>query len=150
MIPPDFTIPKAPEAASVAPEATYVAPDVTQEGAESNPAPVAAPKKVGRPANPNKPVGVTVYLTPGEWEYLNTWNPTNASFAARELIEDLKRIRPEGRHSAPKGNQAGKLAPGSKTMLKRELKAERLRADKLAARVAKLEELLTKAKGGGA
>ncbi len=128
MIPPDFTIPKSPE-----------------EGAGSNPAPAApvaqaAKKSAGRPKNPNKPVGVTVYLTPDEWAYLETWNPTNASYAARELIEDLKRIRPTGRHSAPKADQAGRLAPGSKTQLKKALRAANARVAALEAQVAKLKE----------
>ncbi|WP_394794916.1 hypothetical protein [Armatimonas sp.] len=55
-------------------------------------------------------------------EFLLTWNVANPTLAFSELIGELRRVRPAGRHSGPVAPAGCKDAPGTRTSLKKRIK----------------------------
>lgn len=71
--------------------------------------------------------------------YLRLFRPDDPTGAFRDIIAIARLYRPTGPHSGPnagKSTHAGKLAPGSKTMLKRELAEAREEIERLRAEIA--------------
>lgn len=81
---------------------------------KQKPGPKADPDKV-------KPVHLNIYARPEDAEYLLTWSELNPTLAFAQLIEDMRKSRPGGRHSVPVmgGGIEAKNRPGTKTSMKR-------------------------------
>lgn len=77
----------------------------------------------GRPKNPDKLLPVGVYAKQSDIDYLLTWNTGNTTAAFSELVEELRKVRPTGRYSAPRPSADSKNKPGTRTWLKRRIKA---------------------------
>lgn len=74
--------------------------------------------------------------------FLLTWNAANPSLAFSELIAEMRRVRPQGRHSAPVAPPGCKDRPGTKTSLKKRIKELEARTGELEARAQALETQL--------
>ncbi len=75
-------------------------------------------------------------------DFLLTWNGANSTLAFSELIAEVRRVRPAGRHSAPIAPPGCKDRPGTKTSLKRRIKELEIRAGELETRASELEKQL--------
>lgn len=75
-------------------------------------------------------------------EFLLTWNTANPTLAFSELITEVRRVRPQGRHSAPVAPPGCKDRPGTKTSLKKRIKELETRTGELETRAKDLERQL--------
>lgn len=70
-----------------------------------------------------KRINLGICGTQADLEYLLTWNESSKANAFAELIEDIRKIRPGGRYSAPRPTPGCRSAPGTKTTLKKRIRA---------------------------
>jgi hypothetical protein len=84
-------------------------------------------KKRGRPTGTTtvdeRKVNASIYATPTQIQYLLTWNEGGPTLAFGELLDELKKTRPRGRFSAPAIDPEARNRPGTKTDLKRKIRA---------------------------
>jgi hypothetical protein len=119
----------------------------TQNIALQAPIKTVSPKKRGRRALPTGEKVINLALCGKEslLGYIQTWN-SDKHKGLEEMIEDMKKYRPEGRYSPIAGGSKSaaeaKNAPGTKTSLKREIKACNQKIARLERENARLKERL--------
>lgn len=81
------------------------------------------PKRRGRAPVPesDKVINLGICGKRADLEFLLTWNAANPTLAFSELIAEVRRVRPAGRHSAPVAPPGCKDRPGTKTSLKKRI-----------------------------
>jgi len=72
-------------------------------------------------------IDTNIYACRADIDFLLTWNQSSPSLAFSELIGKLRNFRPNGRFSSVPVDPESRNRPGTKTSLKREIKAREAR-----------------------